>query len=156
MKKAFRKLKHWLSQSIAYSIFIWKNDNYDWDYVFFLKLLRFKLDRMAKTIKDNEIIEANIRVAKQINYVSYLISRYLDDTDLEKENAKFELKWGKTTHITRDRGYSIGFEKATTEEQRKLATQDFVDMYKRVDAKEKELLDRAFKHIAKYLQRWWD
>lgn len=31
-----RKLKHWLSQTIAYSIFFRKNDNYDWDYGYFM------------------------------------------------------------------------------------------------------------------------
>ena len=107
VRRAYRKVKHWLTQSVAYSIFIWKNDNYDWDYGYLINLMRFKLSRMAKTIEENGIIEANHRVAKQIRYAIYLMDRWQNNVDMDRY-------------------------------------------------KEEELLDRLFRHMRKYFQRWWD
>lgn len=161
IRRAYYKAKHWLTQTVAYSIFFWENNNYDWDYAYLINLMRFKLSRMAKTIEENEIIVANHRVARQIRYAVYLIDEWQSDRYLEEIRTAHEAKWGKAQYSWhKDSGDSrrmiTSYPKATTSNLHGLATEELLEGVMLAGARDEMLLDRLFKHMRKYLRQWWD
>jgi len=166
MRKMLYKISNffrWIIKSIQYSWFL-RND-FDWDYGFLLKLIRFKLARMAKTIRSNEIIEANERVAKQIEYAVYLIDRYNNDDDFNRLQEEHSLKWGQPKYDYVDGERFAGsktfkmittYPKASTPEKHAQASKQATEFVLAAYAKEQELIDRLFRHTGKYLRGWWD
>ena len=68
-----QNFKDWVIKVGCYAKFLWSDR--DWDWVYILELLKFKLQRTEKCIRTNGIIEGIPRVSKQINYAIFLIDR---------------------------------------------------------------------------------
>lgn len=161
MTRFIRKIKHWLTQSFAYSAFFWKHNNYDWDYKYLIGLIRFKLTRMADTIEKNEIIEANRRVARQIRYAVLLIDKYQSDEYLSQLVDEFEKKWGEPIYTWEPAGRGRSrmittYPKAKTPEEHAQAEAESIEMVLRASAYDEKILDRLFRHVHKNFRNWWD
>lgn len=161
MKLFYRRVVRWVKVSIIYSIYFWKNGDYDWDYSYLINLMRFKMNRMANTIEDNEIICANKRVAKQLRYAVYLIDRWRDDSDYEDFRNKFVARWGELIYSwepnsARSKRLVTRYPKATTPELHKQAEEEFLEGALKAQSKNTEVFGRLFKHMFKYMNSWWD
>lgn len=161
MTRFLRKVRHWWSQTIAYSVFFWKHENHDWDYSYLINLIRFKLTRMADTIEKNEIIEGNRRVAKQIRYAVFLIDRYQSDYYLDQLRAEFFRKWGSPVYSWVGEGDDLyrsitKYPNARTEEERLQAEGELLELIHRASDYDEQILDRLFRHVRKNFRNWWD
>ena len=68
------------------------NDSYfDWDYGFFLEIMRFKLSRMRHNHETKQIIEAWQEVANEIKEAEVIIGRLIEWDSPEAFNADLQL-----------------------------------------------------------------
>jgi len=75
-------------------IFIWLPVLYkdrDWDYGFFLEIMRFKLSRMRHNHETKQIIEAWQEVANEIKEAEVIIGRLIEWDSPEAFNADLQL-----------------------------------------------------------------
>jgi hypothetical protein len=118
------KIKHlfyWIVKTAQYSKVLW--NDYDWDYSYMLKLLRYKLVRMEKNIRFYSYAESNLRTAKQIKYAIFLIDRY---------NGNY-----------------------TANDFRLLTQKESIFFMKKKDEIRQDAKKRLFRHIDRYMERWW-
>ena len=160
-----KKTYRFLRKLYAWSPILW--NDFDWDYSYLLKILEFKLHRMADTIESNGIIVASDRVAKQIRYATFLIERIQEENYCKEEYAAHEEKWGEGVmnfvDLPKDdphygtcsemNMYTIKSKQQGLEDQEK---KEHMVIYERArDTRQKDL-DRLFRHMRRYLERWWD
>jgi hypothetical protein len=69
-------------------------DDYDWDWVYILRLLRYKLERTRKCIVANNLIVVTRRVAGEIREVERLLGRVIDDRYFDEVAKPFHRKYG--------------------------------------------------------------
>lgn len=158
-----RFAKHFIKSMYLYGKYLIANGgDYDWDYGYLLSLMKWKMQKMATTIRDNDIIEANNRVAKQLEYAVYLIDQIQNKPYEDKMNAKHDKRWGEIVveFVPSDReGYTemrTSRPKAITEAQKLQERKEFKELINSIDAKERDLYNRLFKHMNTYIKRWWD
>jgi len=158
-----RRFFQWIIKSCQYAWFL--RHDYDWDYEYLLDLMKFKMQRMANTIENNDLIEGNKRVAKQLRYSCYLIDRYQGSEDYNKAYAAFVERWGEVTYEWEDIGFvgneklsrlETKFGKAGCTEEEMLAQEDLRKLYRADGQINQQLLNRLFKHTRTYLEGWWD
>jgi hypothetical protein len=78
---------------IQYMPILYKDE--DWDYHFLLILIRYKLSRMRKCIKKNNILLHTDKYCNQMKQIEDLIELILEDDFTKEEDRTHELKWGK-------------------------------------------------------------
>ena len=154
----------WVVKSFQYAWFL-RNDH-DWDYDFFLDLMRYKLSRMRKTIKKNQIVESADKIAEEILHAEQLLEKILDRAYVEAEWEKHKEKWGEWNikrklidqQFEGEDLYAVDFsrEKATTPALKKKERSEF----SKLCALEKKIEDKTYKELFEHLQKnmrgWWD
>lgn len=118
---------HNLAKIWEYSCFLW--NDYDWDYIYILKLLKIKLRRTRERIFKNALIGDYKKVVKQIKLAELLIDRIIED---DYSNGYYEEKVpikGKIDTMVKYR------------HQQGLLDQDW---------------NYLWNHIKKHMQTWWD
>jgi len=138
-------------------------ENYDWDYIHIIELLRFKIKRVRKYIKNNNIIEQQKldeivgKMKETENLLERVISYDYKD-DLKNEfiqkfggEIKFKLKFTKNHKLKTKKDYS-----EIKGDQMEEAN---IEYDKRSD-KEFELmkadLKKAFEIMTEHIWDWWD
>lgn len=138
-------------------------NNHDWDYVFILDMLWFKLKMVKEYIRDegHMIEESQNKKVSEIEEVEKLLKTVVDDNYAEELNADFEKNYGKIEHkfIKVD----------STTGSRKLEIVWHVPDEKLVEAKkvyqqniklaadlQKADLKRAFDLMVENIWGWWD
>lgn len=164
LKSAFafpRKVGRWIKRIIEYAPILW--DDWDWDYSAFLRLMQYKLKRMRTCIIKNDIICAAPRVGKQIRYAEFLIERILNDDYFPELQAELEEKFGETKWnfipVDDPPGCSrleFTYNKCKTAKENKEADKARQNLYEKQRKELEKDYDRLFRHIRKFLQRWWD
>lgn len=151
-KEFVRRLYHWLPV-------LW-NDR-DYDYSFFYHILRFKLKRMAAHLREHNILLYTERYARQIDYAVFLLDRIIADDYCASKYAAHQEKWGDVSfdkRLENDGTYSLDIyvtkaRESGLDEQEAAEFRTLSELKYR--CKENDL-DRLFRHIRKYHQRWWD
>jgi hypothetical protein len=123
---------------------IW-NDR-DYDYVYFFRLLEFKLTRMKK---DAELI--NDPQSEKIEYALKLLRRINSNPYYEIAFMFEEDRWGKALYVNGNRY----MEKAITDEDERLARIDFRKRCDRADYLEDQDIEFLFKYLTKHIRCWW-
>lgn len=157
-----KQLKYFVWKLWAYAPILWYDQ--DWDYGFFLSLIKFKLQRMAKHAREHGCIVSSPIQAKQMQYAVFLIDRIQKNEYADAGIAAHDKKWGEfvfNTEPTEDprlRRVDMYNMKAREmgEEAEKQCDKERYAIYTAADAAREKDLDRLFKHIRKYLLRWWD
>jgi len=160
-----REMIGFITKLAAYIPILWKDR--DWDYGFFLTLMRFKLDRMATTIEDNNLIVSNHRVAKQIRYATFLIDRVQEDSYTKDAFQKHEEYWGPIimdfVDLPPDDPHyktCVAMESYTLKSKQENRMEEEDEARSAIYAKARETkqkdYDRLFRHMRKYIERWWD
>lgn len=158
----FRKVFHWIVKTTQYSKLLW--NDFDWDYMYFLILMQYKLQRMRKCILEDNIILRSEEVAAQLKHAEDLIQRWLDDDFCTKEYEEHEKKWGKIVDLSTpiDVGgkkmyeWNMSREKATTEELQQQEKDEQHAIHVKAEEEKQKCLTELFAHIRKHIQEWWD
>lgn len=145
---------HWLAKSFQYSIFLWGDR--DWDYYFIFKLLQYKLKRVRDCIKDNDIVVASNRIAKEIDFAVKLIDKIQKGSCsyLPKEYRALKKKWGKTGFIEETKAW--GYLKPLSKKDEVQAHKEWVKFYRKQDKLYKDDVAKLFAHIRDKIHYWWD
>lgn len=152
----------WAIKSFQYSIFLW--NDYDWDKLYIMRLLQYKLKRTRKAISSNNIILRSEEVAAQIKHAECLIQNWIDD---DFESQLFEAhnkKWGKTKSFSKEvkvgnktyHQFEITREKTTTEDLKKQEAKEYREIITKAALAREKNADLLFAHIRKYIDEWWD
>lgn len=155
----FRSIRRWLVVSFQYSKFLWDN-HYDWDWVYLLTLLQFKISRMRKD-KLNSYHLGKEKTAHKMRVCELLIQRIINDKYCEKEHEEHEKKWGKLKMFSEERAKGKSVEvlllrdNARTDIAREKERTEHKKIYDKADRLKKQDIDYLFKIISKNLLSWW-
>jgi hypothetical protein len=157
----FTRVFWWLIKSIQYSIFLWKD--FDWDYLYILRLLQYKLKRTRKTILSNNLVCDTDEIASQIRYAEDLIQKEIDGDFCEDLYEAHEKKWGKIKclHSPDDndnRFYKLNIttENAVTPELRKMERAERRKIHDKYEEAKKKNLDELFNYMRNQIECWWE
>jgi hypothetical protein len=159
--RPFKNFFHWIVKSIQYSILLW--NDYDWDYSFILKLLKYKISRTRKCIlKNNHIVNAE-KYCKQMEFVETLIDNVLKNVHHNNAYDLHREKWGEIDvdfiPCEKNSKYStIDFkaEKAITPELKEQERKEFRELVEKAEALTERDWKLIFRVMHKCLRNWWD
>lgn len=138
-----------------------KND-FDWDYVYILRLLQYKLSRTRKCVVLNNIVPTAGKIAKQIHQVEKLLDRVVANRYDDQVFKAFHEKYGhaKMTILTHDKTVkavpvTYRYPKETPRNSIKIR-QEAIKLYKKADKMKVNDLKKAFDLMIKNIWGWWD
>lgn len=158
-----RKIFRWTIKSFQYSIFLW--GDYDWDYVYILKILQYKLKRTRKAIGTNQIIKTADLVAAEIKHAEDILEHLINDDFLEELNKAHEEKWGKVkiddkepVNIGGKTYYTMKMyrEKATTKKLQEQEHKETMYILNKQEEAKNKAKKQLFDFIANRIEGWWD
>jgi hypothetical protein len=135
MLRSFRKLK----RIIEWLPILWRDE--DWDYQFLVKIIQFKLRRMADCIDRNEIISDH-KKARQMRIVAGHLDRF-----------QAHSYWDSNPY----QGWHIGYTKEGKFKRK--FNPDYIFPYaqdRQIHDLEEWHWNEAWRKIAKYGMGWWD
>lgn len=152
--RSIKRFFQWIFKSFQYSWFL-RND-YDWDYGYILKLLRYKLRRTRETISKNKIItdEEITKISNQIIEVEKRIQRFLDDEyNIQiKSDMNIQEKYGETKMVFVDSTVQFLPEWGDKVQYKK----DMRIVYEKWEQARQKDFNEIFDLMKKNLQNWWD
>jgi hypothetical protein len=141
MFKFIKRIYNWLIKSIQYSIVLW-NDA-DWDYVYILQLLQYKLERTRKCLKANNLVVSVDRYCKQIRICELLLERIVNSNYCEKEYDEHFKQYPFRSSLD---------DKNETNKKGDM----FTKIYNKEQRMRQQDYDLLFKILNKHLYEWWD
>ena len=157
MFRTIRRFFEYIGAVIAYAKFLW-NNYHDWDYGFFLCLIKFKLQRMERFFRSKHAwgvrSEATAdEIKKAIDMADFLLVGEF----MENEYDAYEIKWGS---LEIEKGSNEIFNcrrpNIRTSKDKEQAAREYQDIARR----EQEAVSQAYKdlfiYIAKHIEDWWD
>lgn len=166
-KRSIRKTKISLQRKTEFDkkIFEYRRflkDDFDWDYAYILKLLKFKLERTRKQILRNNIVKSAPRIGKQIKTVEQLLERVIRDSYFEEIAEDFHRKYGRPrmTFGKREIGKAsvpliIKYRNETSANAKRIRRESN-RLYKRAWLMQQRDLKMAFALMQKNIWGWWD
>lgn len=143
---------HWARKSLEYAWFL-RND-YDFDWSSIMKLLKYKISRSRKMIKENKIILRSEEVAAQMYHAECLIQKLLDDEFGEKEHEAHNKKWGIEYFPKHSDKWRIDNTKTPAEKaQMETELRAIMDLTRQ---QKEECKRELFDHLKNYIEEWWD
>ena len=140
-------------------------NNFDWDYVYILKVLDYKLARTQKAIREGCCIQESIdKKLAEIQECRDLIRQIENCNFTEAERKAHEEKWGelkiKTVPHEDDvitRCVRLDFSYANTpKELQEQADKEMMDIHNLEDQRTQEAYSKLFSNLAKNIRNWWD
>lgn len=107
----------------------------DWDFSVLLSLIQWKVGRMADNMEKHGVIENNERYARQMRYLVFLLERYMNDDYYYKNMPEYDEDIVEM--INRPR---TPMEEMVIEESLR---------------RERDAFRRIFRHMERYIERWW-
>lgn len=166
MRIAVGCLRNWLSQMrrwpsnvvriIHWLPCIWKDR--DWDHAYLWRMMRFKLARMEKMIREHGHHLYNERDADQIKVAVVLLDRIIAADYGMKEHEAFDEKWGKLIHVhDPENPLSVVMQHSkVTPENEAEADAELRRVFEHAQYMEEQDWKALWKHIEKYGRHWWD
>ena len=146
-----------ISNCIKWFPVIWKDN--DWDYEYFLLIIKFKLKQMLKFYHSDKTHLANSDItAEQIEQALMLLNDYLDNDYNELEFEQHRKKYGKAEFncIPIDNEHcrlEIVYPLADNQEK---ANAEYVAILKDCDKQRQINFELFFEWLKDNLQNWWD
>jgi hypothetical protein len=140
---------------IHYFPTIWKDR--DWDQWYILKLLKVKLDKMEKYIRNYSIGIESENDANAIKYVINILNRIINDVYLEEALKPFyekypDYEWKFESEPCEDNPKLSRLINNDTPEQKELMYKCF----KKSDELENEDYNKLFDFLKNNIRNWWD
>jgi hypothetical protein len=127
-------------------------NEYDWDYVYLLGIMKFKLDLMEPVIRAGYAENAE-KTADEIKKTSELLQLLIDD-NFNKNYNKLTEKYGE--HDFTLIGQMRGFQRVNVTDENKEEFQlDFKEANRLDNLEKKRVQNEFFKMFKKY-ENWWD
>ncbi len=146
-KECDKKIKEW-------SKFL--KEDYDWDWVFILKVLKYKLERTRKCFVASNMCESSLKNAKDIEKVEVLLNRVIEDDYMTELLKPFDEKYGEIVSWQNAEGFFEVQRQNQTSENKDQIWKEYKKLsYKAEKMKQKDLND-ALKIISERLFYWWD
>lgn len=156
----FRLFFRYVSKMFSYGRHLWNDFDFDW--VYLLQIMKFKMERMAKAMDKGMTVSAP-RHAKEIRHAIAVIDRIINDDYANFGYNKLEEKYGKSDWKflpIEDSKYS---ELLIERERARKGTPDYeaerketMKIIHNAERQRKADIKYLFEYIAKHLQGWWD
>jgi hypothetical protein len=143
----------WIKKSIEYAKFL--RGDYDFDYSSMLKLLKYKIERMRKTIRNNNYVLKAEEICAQMEHAESLLQQLIDDDFGDEEYKAHNKKWGVDFFPKDSTKWKVCHNVKTPSDEAQMR-QEFRDIMKKQDDLRKECEQQFFNHLAKYYRWWWD
>ena len=160
IKWNIKQFIHHIKNLIHWFPIIW--NDYDWDYIFMLKIMRHKLNSMQKYFdSDNPQTEDAPDHAKEMRDIIERFDRVIDATHLETELKVFEEKYPDYNFLkslensfikSEDHPDMFEYKSDMTKEQDEM----FMACSKIADKKEQEDYEYIFNTLRDKIQWYWD
>lgn len=150
----------WVVKSIQYSKLLW--NDFDWDYCFILTLLKYKLERTRKRIKENDLIVRAPIIANEILHVEKLIDKFMNDDFCTEEQKAHDKKWGeleigsKPTDNSQLVEMVFNRKHVITDEDKEQQEKEYRALMNKREQEKQECWEEIFDSMKKYMQGWWD
>ena len=160
----FKQPYYRVKRILEYSYHVLWNDR-DWDHVYILELLKYKLERTRREIENGwgHTTEWKAPRVTEINEVLEALNSVLAGNFCEKEYNEIDEKYGpvKIESIKQENSkwfkMNIYREKCkNNEELDKEAHNKVAEIYKLEEEKTQEAYNKVFSLLAKYIRNWWD
>lgn len=137
---------------IDYIPLIWKDR--DWDFVFFLLMMKFKLKRMRNYFLKSSILckKSSKETVDQIKKAEQLIDLMIEDDFIKKEYAAHNKKWGKSK-VLKNGVWGKDF---LTESQKKQEQKEIRKIFILEEKRRSKTWKDFFSILEKDLPGWWD
>jgi hypothetical protein len=127
-------------------------NDYDWDYVYLLEIMKFKLDLMEPVIRAG-YAENSEKTADEIKKTSELLNLLIKD-DFNENYNKLTEKYGEHEFV--EIGERTGFQRVyVTDANKDEFWLDFNEA-SRLDKIEKKKVQNEFFKMFKKYENWWD
>lgn len=137
-------------------------DDQDWDYIYILRLLKYKLERTRKCITSNDIIMSDQKVGKQIKQVEDLFERVCKDEYYAEISKDFHRKYGKLKMISgkaepgaKSVPVTFKYSKETPENSKRIR-KEFRQLIRKENQMRLNDLRKALNLMHKNIWGWWD
>lgn len=130
---------------------IWKDR--DFDYIFLLEVIRFKLKSMEEFFNSKYAMSMNSnKRAEEIHKCILILNRIIDDDYIEIAFKHHNKKWGELNF----KNNKFSCPNANTEEEIKQEHKERFRLYKHSDILLDQDIDYFFKLLRKHFRSWWD
>lgn len=130
---------------------IWNDRN--WDYVYILKILSFKIKLMRSDFEKYERHEPTI---KELTLVENLCNKILEDAYEENHLRSHDKKWGELEfNFTDENNFNFTRKNVITEYDKKQESKEFRLKLKKSEKNKQSDINFLFKYIAKNIMKWW-
>jgi len=150
----------WGIKSIQYSLFLWKDRDFDWSYI--LLLLQYKLKRTREHIVKHDNFVRAVETGEEIEKAEKWIRRILDNDYLSDEFDAHTEKWGETEFITEklDNGnyrfICISKEKAVKNNQVEEEKKEYDILIEKFSAAKRKDWEEFWEYAKNNTKNWWD
>lgn len=138
-----------------------RND-FDWDWAYILRLLRYKLERTRKCIVANNIIVGARRVGREIREVERLLERVTADRYYEQIARPFHRKYGRLKMVfgerdprTKTRAVTFTYARETPRTRERIH-READRLHRQAEKMQRDDLKRAFAFMQERIWGWWD
>jgi hypothetical protein len=137
-------------------------DDHDWDWLYILRLLQYKLRRTREGIVYNRIVADRQRIAQQIRQVERLFERVREDRYFDEISTGFKKKYGQLKMVFGKKepgraGSSLTFTFTKVKAaDLPAANREWHWLRLRAEKLQRAELRQAFSLMEKHLFGWWD
>lgn len=143
----------WVAKVVVYAKFLW--GDYDNDYFFIFRTLKFKLERTRKHVEERKLYEGHEKVCKQIRLCELLIQRTLDSNYVDEMFDKHLEKWGPITFKEkRDDLVSMGHANVKTPADKEKERKEFKAIMRHEDYMYDQDIELFFATFKRRYRRW--
>jgi hypothetical protein len=130
---------------------LWKD--YDWDYSYLLRIMRYKLELMEPSIRNGYAISAD-KTADEIKKTIELLDLLIEDDFLEN-TKKLDDIYGNYSFIKLDNGNTSLERSGVTPENEEEYKAQWKEANRLDDLAKKKVQNDFFRQLKKY-EKWWD
>ena len=128
-------------------------NDYDFDYVYLLKIIRFKMELMEPIIREGYSIDADKTADSILKSINLL--KILEEEDFHKHMDKLDAVYGSYTFTKLPNGNSK-LDRALITEENKEAYAEDMKQAMLADKKDRDKTKREFINSLKVYDTWWD
>jgi len=151
----FRNLKKGIWNVISWFPIVW-NDR-DWDYCFLYELLKFKLERMERCLREHGHSIDSEKDANSIQECIVILKRLIKDDYVAEDWVQMHKKWGEFEFQDTENGHTkLALSGVKTEEDEEEYSADIKNCCKHEESMVQKDLNDLFENMKLNIRRWWD
>jgi hypothetical protein len=160
INRFFRNIRTGIKNIVRWFPIIWTDRQ--WDFVYFLKIIKFKLEQMIRFYEtEAHQIKAEKHVDKMKTCIN-IIDRIIDDNYHDVVFKNYYEKWGQTEiKFIKDEGTNrnrveVIHSKVITQQDRIKSLDEYRKLTDKEEYMVKQDISLLFRLFTKHLRSWWD